>query len=130
MTTDAILVRRLLRHYNPWWNLGLPSYACRRIALSSPRVTQHRDYRHRTRLYHYGRIRHFMHLIESGAALTPIEIDNEWCGRCVLGPKVLDGNHRLIAAALVRAPTIASNYGGSVELLEWLKGERKSWRCP
>ena len=81
------------------------------------------------RAWDYGRIRFFYEQLLAGATLDAIEIDNE-ChfGRIYPEPILLDGHHRLAASHLAGARVILASYGGRVDLLRYLTGERRT--CP
>lgn len=82
-----------------------------------------------TRAWDYGRVRFFYERLLAGEELDPIEVDNV-CdhGRIYPEPLLLDGHHRLAASHLANAKTLAANYGGRVDLLRYLTGDRKT--CP
>jgi hypothetical protein len=75
------------------------------------------------RRWHTGRIRYFVELLERGDRLDPIEIDNQCDRGGIYGPILLDGHHRLCAAALLKTPTIRASYGGRVDFLKYLTGK-------
>ena len=82
-----------------------------------------------TRAWDYGRIRHFYERLLAGETLDAIQVDNEcnW-GHIYPVPVLLDGHHRLAASHLASAPRILVSYGGRLDLLRYLTGDRKT--CP
>jgi hypothetical protein len=80
-----------------------------------------------TRVWEYGRIRHFCECLLSGEELDAIEVDNE-CnfGHIYPVPVLLDGHHRLAASHLTGASIIFVSYGGRLDLLRYLTGGRKT----
>ena len=74
---------------------------------------------------HLGRIRFF---VEDPDQIDPIEIDNMWDGDRPSGLLVVDGHHRLLAAHRLGWGKISCTYGGWVDVLEYLTGERET--CP
>jgi hypothetical protein len=81
------------------------------------------------RAWDYGRIRHFYERLLADETLDAIEVDN-MCnfGRIYPVPVLLDGHHRLAASHLAGTPIILVSYGGRIDLLRYLTGERKT--CP
>jgi hypothetical protein len=88
-----------------------------------------RSRRRPTRAWDYGRIRYFYEGLLGGETLDAINVDN----RCDFGqiypePILLDGHHRLAACHLAGTQNILASYGGRIDLLRYLTGERKT--CP
>lgn len=123
---DQVLVRRVLRLYNPWEHLQIPSEGFATTMLEYLTQETYLDGYQRTDDYHYGRVRFLMKVLLEGKPLEPIELDNRWVGTSPAGLLVIDGHHRLIAAALLKVPTIPASYSGWTEILSYLKGERKT----
>ena len=118
---DTIIADRLLEYYDPWFCLDVtPQDAA---TPHYPLVHEHQSYDLRDKDYHLGRITYFRDLLLDGAALDPIDIDNDWDLGC---PIVVDGHHRLCAAILAKVPTIPAQYGGRVDFLRYLTGARKT----
>ena len=71
---------------------------------------------------HIARIRFF---VENPERMDPISLDNEvyngWFGR----PIVVDGHHRLIAAAILRRRRILASYSGLLSTLDYLTGKTR-----
>lgn len=79
--------------------------------------------------YDWGRIAYFLEKISDGSELGPIEIDNDCAnGNIYAQAVILDGCHRFAAAILAKQMCIPATYGGRIDLLEWLTGERAT--CP
>lgn len=117
---SRIIVTRLLRYYDPFATLGLSrSKTAQRVARARPRA--YVELHHRTASYHVGRIRWLMLHVAAWRA-TPISIDN-FCNHGYFGPPiVVDGHHRLCAAALLRRRHILASYSGLVSTLDYLTG--------
>lgn len=121
--SDKVLTKRLLEHVNPFFGLfGKRKPSLFSIMQSVPQDVwideEDRDYE-----WHIGRIRHFIEEADQGRALDPVEVDWVWDRMIPLKPQLLDGYHRLCAAALADLPTVLVDYGGPVDFLEYLKGE-------
>lgn len=127
--SDIVIASRLWRLYHPQnaWAAtfnGLTPVALQEVAP----IAEYLDPAHRSlddRAWDLGRIRFFYDELGRGADLEPIDVDNV-CdgGRIYPIPIVLDGHHRLIAAVL-RRRRIRVEYGGRVDLLDYLKGQRR-----
>lgn len=74
--------------------------------------------------YDLERVRHFYDRILAGKANEPIIIES---GDGFV-PFIFDGRHRLIAAIYAREKTIECEFGGWVNVLEYLEGTRR--KCP
>lgn len=130
-----VLVTRLLRCYNPKatlrWNveptelLNVPGYF-RDAVLITPPISEYVGDYYRSDKYHLGRIHYFCNQITAKRPIEAIEIDNIFSssGRSV-GPVVLDGHHRLIAADLMKLCQIPASYGGLVDGIDWLTGRQR-----
>lgn len=122
MTTDSIIVQRLIKHYNPYTPLGL-----RRERFFEkkwrPR-TKFIDDKDRSpdEAWHYGRIAHFVNEIRKGNKLDEIIVDMNWFGISCTGIAVIDGHHRLCAADIAGAERIPASVGGIVDIIQWLAG--------
>jgi hypothetical protein len=129
-------VERLVGLYNPFRQFfgRRPKLSAvqkaRRVGGRDPSRPQYRaeresgmDFRDREYRWDLGRIRYFVEQLERGAKLDPIEIDNQCDRGHIYGPILLDGHHRLCAAALLRTPTIRAVYGGRVDTLKYLTGK-------
>lgn len=119
----TILVERLLSCFDPFDVLDLDSE--KDDPLSCDPIAEFRTFNRRTRRYHLGRIHYFINRLLLGEELDPVEIDNACAGRYILPiPILLDGHHRLCAAVIVGERTIQTNYGGRVDVKNWLSGRR------
>lgn len=120
---SRIIVTRLLRYYDPFAVLGLSrSKTAQRVVLTRPRA--YVEEYHREASYHVGRIRWLM-LHVAAWRDSPISVDN-FCDRGHFGPPiVVDGHHRLCAAALLRRRHILASYSGLVSTLDYLMGARR-----
>jgi len=125
---DQVLVPRVLRLYNPWRHLNIESGGFARTMQDYPIQSTYLDGFQRTDDYDYGRVRHLMDEMQVGKEPEPIELDNSWMGTTPTGLLVVDGHHRLMAAALLKRRFIPALYSGWTDVLDWLKGQRKS--CP
>jgi hypothetical protein len=121
---DRILVSRLLEFYNPLSALGLKpgDGACelKWPARSDPVLWGTVKV---TRRMHLSRIRWF---VENPGAINPIALDNDTGGGWFLGPIVVDGHHRLLAAVRLGWKRIPVEYSGLVSTLRYLQGRRKT----
>lgn len=130
---DRVLVSRLRKHADPFFILGWPGNPptlaeIKRQKPSRYRAVARRSFKARTR-YDYGRIAYFVRQLEQGGEIEPIEIDCYCEGHHVYPEAmILDGCHRFCAHILLRKRRIPILFGGRVDLLEWLRGERK--QCP
>lgn len=79
--------------------------------------------------YDYGRVRFLVEEIQARRMLDPIVLDNFYEGFSPRGLFVVDGHHRLIAAALCKMPRIMAAYHGGRVVLDWLVGRRKTLPC-
>lgn len=124
-----ILVDRLWHTY-AWPERGLPMRTMtpeklRRYPVQSAYVSDDARTLHAPkRAWDYGRIRYFYETLRSGGTVDPIEIDSDRVGPPV--PVLYDGHHRLAAAWLACCATIPAYYGGRVDLLRYLTGQRKT----
>lgn len=116
---DYILTERLLELYDPWAALGVKPEQ-----VSTP--TQDQFIPHHTNRdldYDLGRIAFF----RDYGFEDPLELDNICeSGRIYPLPNLVDGHHRLCGAALAKRERVPAIYGGRVDLLNWLKGCRKT----
>jgi hypothetical protein len=121
-----ILVGRLERFWCPAAALGLKPRHLACLDDVEPLAAFKEVHRRGTR-YHQRRIRHFMDRLLAGEELDPITIDN-YCdgGHIYAHPIVDDGNHRLLAHILIGRETIQAEYGGRIDLLNFLQGRRKN----
>jgi len=130
---DMVLVSRLRKHADPFFVLGWPGTPPTLAEIKRRKPSRYRDlsrrsFKARTH-YDYGRIAYFVQQLERGAEIKPIEVDC-YCEGNVIYPEavLLDGHHRFCAHILLRKRRIPVLFGGRVDLLEWLRGERK--HCP
>jgi len=77
--------------------------------------------------YHISRIVYF---INHPKEISEIEVDNQTLANryhCSILPnaQIIDGHHRLMAAAYLGMKKIKINYGGRMDVLNYLKGKRK-----
>lgn len=126
MTTDNVLVQRLIKHYNPYRPLGISK---KRFLAGKfrPRAKfipdNDRDDKIAKDLnWHYGRVAHFVNAIRKGHKIEKIEVDMKWHNSWCCGLDVLDGHHRLCAADIAGAERIPASVGGIVDIIEWLAG--------
>lgn len=141
--THLILIERLLEHVDPFFGLGWahPKRSDVFISLkvgtleTAPtlaEVERHRpvsqfvSLERRDRAYHLGRIAHFVQALRRQAFIDPIELDNE-CSQGNIYPQaiLLDGHHRVLSAFMIGHPTLLATYGGRIDVLEWLTGQRE-----
>lgn len=117
---SRVIVSRLLRYYDPFGALALNrGRVARRVLSARPR--EHLDLHCRTAAYHVGRIRWLMEHVSEWKH-TPISVDN-FCDHGHFGPPiVVDGHHRLCAAALLKRRYILATYSGLVSTLDYLTG--------
>jgi hypothetical protein len=134
MSPSSLLVERIWTLY-AWPEQNLPMRGMTIAKLLAYRAQPdyvsdvERTRKQPTRVWDYGRIRHFYERLLTGETLDAIEVDNE-CdfGRIYPVPILLDGHHRLAASHLAGARIILASYGGRVDLLRYLTGARKT--CP
>lgn len=133
-----LLVPRFLEQYDPFFALGFaypggpvtlrtrgrpPAPTLEDVELAQPLSFVDMDQRNRE--YHVGRIAWFVNLLRRDIYVDPIEVDNECHGMHILPQVVLlDGHHRLAAAALIDHPVLPMTYGGRADVLDWLTGRR------
>lgn len=121
----TVLVERLLSCFDPFYILDLDVETD--DPMSYDPIVEFSTFDQRTRDYHLGRIRYFVDRLLLGEELDPVEIDNACAGMRVLPvPVLLDGHHRLCAAAIVGARAVRASYGGRVDVKNWLSGRRAS----
>lgn len=67
--------------------------------------------------YHKGRISYFVQELRAGRTVEPLEVDND-CHLFHILPQIvlIDGHHRLCAAALLDWPTLPISYCGRIDL--------------
>lgn len=126
----AVLVRRILRLYDPWYVLGLTRRGlAARLRSKTLQPVEHVEVFSRADEYHPARVLWFVNRLRSGRRrprMDPISLDNSfdrWFS--LVGLVLVDGHHRLIAAAVTQQTWITCTYSGRVDLLEWLKGNRR-----
>ena len=74
----------------------------------------------KTKEWHIGRILYF---IRNPHKIDPIWLDNECMNGYILPiPAMVDGCHRYLASLFLKSPKIAVEYGGRMDLLDYLKG--------
>lgn len=72
--------------------------------------------------YHISRVAYF---VQHPKEITGIDVDNQCVGMYITPRAVVtDGWHRLMAAYILGLKTIDVNYGGRVDVLEYLQGLR------
>ena len=121
---DHILVDRLAAIYRPWDQIGVCPAEVRGFPATQFQPMEQRDHD-----YDIGRVLYFRNLVQAGAEVEPIQMDNVCEGdRVYPEPLLLDGHHRLCGYILAGAKTVPTLYGGRVDLLHFLTGKRKS--CP
>ena len=122
----AVLVGRLLRYYDPYSALDLDAgVVARDLRKFPPRKTPFRQKAFVSRRrWHIARIRFF---VENPEKMDPISLDHEVCKGCFCfhGPIVVDGHHRLIAAAILRRRRILASYSGLLSTLDYLTGKTR-----
>ena len=123
------IVRRLQRVYWPRDILGM--YTLERVlrAKPVPEFVREEDPRRCRDSFNLGRVHHFYRMLRRGQKITPIEVETyvsshsfSYCSWG--GPFVQDGHHRFAAAVLAHKRRIPVTFGGLVEQLRWLTGER------
>ena len=127
MRGTLILVSRLLEYVNPLetiFGLELPT---REEFAQADLVRMHAEPGNRDELYDVGRISYFMAWFQNSVPVDPISID---CytnrGHVYANPVILDGWHRLAAAHLTNTARIRATFGGRLDLLRYLQGQRKT----
>lgn len=72
--------------------------------------------------YHISRVAYF---VQHPEEITDIDVDNQCIGMYITSRAIVtDGWHRLMAAYILGLKTIEANYGGRVDILEYLQGLR------
>ena len=72
--------------------------------------------------YHISRVAYF---VQHPKEITDIDVDNQGVGMYITPRAIVtDGWHRLMAAYILGLKTIDVNYGGRVDVLEYLQGLR------
>jgi hypothetical protein len=126
---DVVIATRLWKLYNLVWTGNLYEKARANTLQKYPAVHEFVPEDKRTNLpdaWDLGRVRHFYELLRAGKSIDPIDVDNECHNGFIYPvPIVLDGHHRLVAAALARA-RIPVHYGGRIDLLDYLTGKRRT----
>jgi hypothetical protein len=126
---DALLVSRLWGLYSPGWPECLYSLKNKPRVLAAKPETLFVDEVHRSDddEWHFGRVRFFYDRFLAGKPVDPITVDNH-CHNGIIYPEpdVLDGHHRLAGALYARVKRIPAYYSGRVDLLNYLKGKRKT----
>ncbi len=113
---------RLVELYDPW----------RELDVTKAQVIKHGRQRkkysaRRSRNYDLGRINFFARQYAEGEKVEPIILDNVCYAGCIYPtPVLVDGHHRLCAAHLTGMQKIPSSYSGRLDLLDYLKGRRKT----
>lgn len=122
---NRLLVTRLENLWDPFRVLDLEPQDVADLSNVEPITEYAKEVHARSKDYHRGRIRHFLDRLKLGEELNPIEVDNECNGGHIYAIPVLeDGNHRLCAYILAGREVISAYYGGRMDLLEYLEGER------
>jgi len=133
--TNTIIVSRLLEHVDPWGPLNLTPIPTLDEVEKAERqgyleIDERGDaWEGKRRAWDVGRIATFVDQLRAGDVLDPILLDNV-CENGRIYPQTVlrDGHHRLCAAALIGHETLTAEYGGLVNVLEWLEGKRDT--CP
>jgi hypothetical protein len=78
-----------------------------------------------TKEWHIQRILYFVH---NPNRITPLEIECQcFNGHISTILAIEDGNHRYLAAVFLGLETIPISFGGRMDMLDYLKGERKDF---
>lgn len=126
--THKVLVERLAHVYDPFYVLGDGTGGSsedefyRKVMSSEP--CGYVDHHDRDEDYHAARVKDMLQRMDGGWVPDPISLDCTTHNGNVLDEvEILDGHHRLIACIFACEDTIEAEFGGSVDLLEWLCGE-------
>lgn len=124
LTTDTVLVQRLIKHYNPYTPLDITKrkFLSKKWRPRTKYVPDGNDKFREDPNWHCGRIAHFVNMIRKGLPLDQIEVDMRWHLDHCVGISVLDGHHRLCAADIAGLDRIPVSIGGIVDIIEWLAG--------
>lgn len=116
---DRIYVKRLREYLDPWQKFGWVPTDVAIVNAVETFVEDERDF-----YYDLGRIKFFREQLNQGVVLDPIELDCR-CDRgfCYADPVILDGWHRFAAHILANIEIIEVNFGGRVDLLDYLTGK-------
>lgn len=134
---DRLLVKRIFQVYGASWFKRFQGLTVEQLRAWPP-VLEHmpEDERQgpahprnkRMRAYDFGRVRYFVDLLLDGKELDPIELDNVCDGGNIYPEIVMeDGHHRLMAYKLAGREKIPTSYSGRIDLLNYLKGKRKTY---
>lgn len=78
-----------------------------------------------THVQHVGRICYFRNRFLAGTKVDPVEIDNDFDRYgSFMGVTVTDGHHRFCGAVVAEIDKLEATYGGLIDWLEWLTGDR------
>ena len=119
-----VLVRRLLRLYDPWEALHIDRRAFFGAVQRAKPIDRYVPHGYRFD-YDAGRVRYLLDRMRVGLALDPIEVDNVFSYGSFASIALVDGHHRLMAAHYAKAPTLPAEVGGWVDMAEWLCGSRR-----
>ena len=129
---DSVLVSRLYQQVDPFHVLGWIAGGRPRletIMRHSPLDFVPLSVRSPFPRYDYGRISFFVRRLRAKDSVEPIELDC-FCDRHHIYPEVvvLDGHHRFCAHLLLQKRRLPVLFSGRIDVLEWLRGERRL--CP
>lgn len=125
---------RVDRLRDAYWPMHVEGWTLERVLAAEP-IAEYQsevDREYNDDLYDLGRIRFFYDRLraDGSMAIDPIDVETEiaWGPSPVyMGPKITDGHHRFAAAILAEVQHIPANFGGLIDQLEWLTGERPDY---
>jgi len=122
-----IIVNRLAQFYDAAERLGLGTITDEEV-MAAPIQSHWRTevYGDDGRAWHLGRIHYLAEGMWSGLPMEPIELDNDCTYETIGPPVIIDGHHRFLAAQLANAHAIPATYGGRCDILNYLRGKRKT----
>ena len=122
---DVIIVDRLVAVYDPIHAImGECSFAAFAALVKEAKPRSFVNNLDRDDEYHPARVKDMVNRMRTGWVPDPIELDCTCSGGRVLDEvELLDGHHRVIASMFYPKDTITAHYGGTVDLLEWLRGD-------
>lgn len=122
-STQLVVTRRLRSAYWPELVQKI-AFDIKAIGLKPVGYVSDKD---RVHVLHYDvrRVLRLMNEFRAGKPWEPIQIDCQWHNNSPVRPVILDGHHRFAAAVFLKERAIAADYGGPVEMINWLAGKTR-----
>ena len=125
---DYILLGRFRPFYFSWFGEHIPRTVGQLLrCLPEPGYVEEEKRPSGDDAWHARRVRYFYDELRAGRSLTPILVDCE-CrnSRIYPEPVLVDGHHRFAAYVFAKRRVVPAYYGGRVDVLEYLTGQRRA----